>query len=307
MSSSVLYDVPGPKARTRNRVYGLLSTVAILALVAFVIYKFNDTGQFQAGLWEAYEYTDTQQRIVDGLLTTLKTFAIAAALSLALGAVLAVGRLSDHKPVRWAATVLVEFFRAMPLLIMIFLLFAAVFTTEPMWALVIGLTLYNGSVQAEIFRSGINAVPKGQGEAAYAIGLRKTQVMTSVLVPQAVRSMLPSIISQLVVTLKDTSLGFIILYEELLFVGKSFAQQTPPVNGVYAFIPMVIVFGSIYILLCLALSSLATWVERRSRRSRKGTPPALEGTAATVMADPGHSAAPGPGETGTGPDGPKAP
>ncbi|KOG91405.1 amino acid ABC transporter permease, partial [Streptomyces varsoviensis] len=98
MSSSVLYDVPGPKARTRNRVYGLLSTVAILALVAFVIYKFNDTGQFQAGLWEAYEYTDTQQRIVDGLLTTLKTFAIAAALSLALGAVLAVGRLSDHKP-----------------------------------------------------------------------------------------------------------------------------------------------------------------------------------------------------------------
>ncbi|MFE7122207.1 amino acid ABC transporter permease [Streptomyces sp. NPDC057654] len=307
MSSSVLYDVPGPKSRVRNRIYGLLSTVAILGLIAFVIYKFNDTGQFQAGLWEAYEYTDTQQRIVDGLLTTLKTFAIAAALSVALGAVLAVGRLSDHKPVRWAATVIVEFFRAMPLLIMIFLLFAAVFTTEPMWALIIGLTLYNGSVQAEIFRSGINAVPKGQGEAAYAIGLRKTQVMTTVLVPQAVRSMLPSIISQLVVTLKDTSLGFVILYEELLFVGKSFAQQTPPVNGVYAFIPMVIVFGSLYILLCLALSSLATWVERRSRHSRKGTPPALKGTAATVMVDPGHSAASGPGDAGTGPDGPKAP
>ncbi|MGW1072014.1 amino acid ABC transporter permease [Streptomyces sp. NPDC002537] len=264
MSGNVLYDVPGPRARTRNRLYGVIATAALLGLVAFTVHRLNATGQFQGGLWSVYEYADTQQRIVDGLLTTLKTFAIAAVLSLALGAVLATARLSDHAPVRWAATTVVEFFRAMPLLIMIFLLYAAVFTSAPMWALVIGLTLYNGSVQAEIFRSGINAVPKGQSEAAYALGLRKTQVMTTVLVPQGVRTMLPSIISQLVVTLKDTSLGFIILYEELLFVGKAFAQQTPPVNGVYAFIPMVIVFGSIYVLLCMALSSVATWVQRRT-------------------------------------------
>ncbi|MEV6778725.1 amino acid ABC transporter permease [Streptomyces syringium] len=291
MTSSVLYDVPGPRAKVRNRVYGVLSTVAILGLIAFIGYKLDSTGQFQAGLWDDYEYADTQQRILDGLLTTLKTFAIAAVLSVVLGTVLAAGRLSDHKPVRWAATTVVEFFRAMPLLIMIFLLYAAVFTSEPMWALVIGLTLYNGSVQAEIFRSGINAVPRGQSEAAYAIGLRKTQVMTGVLVPQAVRSMLPSIISQLVVTLKDTSLGFIILYEELLFVGKAFAQQTPPVNGVYAFIPMVIVFGSIYILLCLALSSVATWVERRTQRSRKGSPPAMPANDPNLTGAPGGQTA----------------
>ncbi|MBT2383825.1 amino acid ABC transporter permease [Streptomyces sp. ISL-11] len=285
MSASILYDAPGPRTRARNRVYGVISTVAILGLIAFVVYKLDDTGQFQAELWDDYEYTDTHQRIVDGLLTTLKTFAIAAVLSVALGTVLAAGRLSDHKPVRWVSTVVVELFRAMPLLIMIFLLYAGIFTSDPMWALVIGLTLYNGSVQAEIFRSGVNAVPKGQSEAAYALGLRKTQVMASVLIPQAIRSMLPSIISQLVVTLKDTSLGFIILYEELLFVGKAFAQQTPPVNGVYAFIPMVIVFGSIYILLCLALSSLATWVERRTKRSRKGSPPVMVVPGAAVAAD----------------------
>ncbi|MFC5724723.1 amino acid ABC transporter permease [Streptomyces gamaensis] len=281
MTASVLYDVPGPRARRRNRVYGVLSALAVLALLAFVLYRLDDTGQFQGGLWEAYEYTQTHERIVDGLLTTLRTFALAAAFSLVLGALLAAGRLSDHRPVRWAASVVVEFFRAMPLLIMIFLLSAAVFTTEPMWALVCGLTLYNGSVQAEIFRSGINAVPKGQSEAAYALGLRKTQVMANVLVPQAVRTMLPSIISQLVVTLKDTSLGFIILYEELLFVGKSFAEQSRPVHGVYAFIPMVIVFGSIYILLCLALSGLARWAERRTQRSRPGSSGArAAGTAA---------------------------
>ncbi|MCC3778635.1 amino acid ABC transporter permease [Streptomyces sp. UNOB3_S3] len=297
MSGSVLYDAPGPRTRARNRLYGALSTLAIAGLIGFVVYRLDATGQFQAGLWDDYEYTETQQRIVDGLLTTLKTFAIAAVLSLALGTVLATARLSDHRPVRWAATAVVEFFRAMPLLIMIFLLYAAVFTSDPMWALVIGLTLYNGSVQAEIFRAGINAVPRGQSEAAYAIGLRKTQVMTAVLVPQAVRSMLPSIISQLVVTLKDTSLGFIILYEELLFVGKAFAQQTPPVNGVYAFIPMVIVFGSIYILLCLALSSVATWVERRTQRSRKGKPPVLPAAGAMPGAGPmtGASGADGAG------------
>ncbi|WKU47366.1 amino acid ABC transporter permease [Streptomyces sp. VNUA116] len=302
MSANVLYDAPGPRARARNRLYGALSTVAILGLVAFVVYKLDDTGQFQPGLWDDYEYTDTHRRIVDGLLTTLKTFAIAAVLSVALGAVLASARLSDHRPVRWVATVVVEFFRAMPLVIMIFLLFAGVFTSDPMWALVLGLTLYNGSVQAEIFRSGINAVPRGQSEAAYALGLRKTQVMSSVLIPQAVRTMLPSIISQLVVTLKDTSLGFIILYEELLFVGKAFAEQTKPVNGVYAFIPMVIVFGSIYIVLCLALSSVATWVERRTQHSRKGAPPAMAmvGAAFTTDAAAGVDGASGADGSHTG-------
>lgn len=296
MSSSVLYDVPGPRARMRNRIYGVVSTLAIIGLLVFIVAKLDENGHFQAGLWDDYQYTNTHERILEGLLTTLKTFALAAVLSLVLGAVLAAGRLSDHKPVRWVATTVVEFFRAMPLLIMIVLLYAAVFTTSSLWALVFGLTLYNGSVQAEIFRAGVNAVPKGQSEAAYAIGLRKTQVMISVLIPQAVRSMLPSIISQLVVTLKDTSLGFIILYQELLYVGKEFAGQTPPVNGVYAFIPMVIVFGSIYILMCLALSSLATWIERRTKRSGKGTPPALATTSATVMTDPAHSAGAEPGE-----------
>ncbi|RLV09722.1 amino acid ABC transporter permease [Streptomyces griseocarneus] len=273
MSASVLYDAPGPKARVRNRVYGVLSAVVLIGLIAYVVYRLDDTGQFQGALWDVYEYSNTQRQILDGLWTTVKTFAIAGVFSLALGAVLATGRLSEHKPVRWIATTAMELFRALPLLIMIFVLWAGVFTSDPMWALVVGLTLYNGSVQSEIFRTGINAVPRGQSEAAYALGLRKTQVMASVLVPQSVRTMLPSIISQLVVTLKDTSLGYIILYEELLYVGKRFAEQRPPSNGVYAFIPMVIVFGSIYILLCLALSSLATWVERRTKRSRKGAPP----------------------------------
>jgi glutamate transport system permease protein len=269
MSANVLFDAPGPKARTRNNIIGAVASLAILGLLYFVYRQLDAKGQFAGYLWRPFQYSEIQQRIGEGLLATLKAFALAAVFSLALGAVLAAGRLSDHAPLRWAASAVVEFFRAMPLLIMIFALYIGVFTSTPLWALVIGLTLYNGSVQAEIFRAGINAVPRGQSEAAYAIGLRKTQVMVFVLLPQAVRAMLPSIISQLVVTLKDTSLGYIITYEELLNNGRLIAATSLG----FPYVPLVMIIAPIYILMCLALSSLATWIERRGRRSPKGAPP----------------------------------
>ncbi|MFG2910553.1 amino acid ABC transporter permease [Kitasatospora sp. NPDC048286] len=264
-SASVLYDTPGPKARTRNRALGVLAVLAIAGLLWYVFGALNDNGQFDPGLWDAFQYTYVQQQIVDGLLSTLEAFGLAAAFSLTLGALLAAGQLSDHRPVRWVCTAFTQFFRAMPLLILIVGLYYAFFAQQPMWALVLGLTLYNGAVQAEIIRSGVNAVPRGQGEAAYGLGMRKTQVMTSILVPQAVRSMLPSMIGQLVVTLKDTSLGFIITYHELLFVGKALASQ--PINAAgFPYIPVVLVIGPIYIAMCLLLTALARWIEARGRR-----------------------------------------
>ncbi|MFH8384876.1 amino acid ABC transporter permease [Kitasatospora sp. NPDC018058] len=264
-SASVLYDAPGPKARARYRLFGILSLIGVAGLLWYVIAALADNGQFDADLWDPFQYNAVQQMVVDGLLATLKAFGLAAVFSLSLGALLASGQLSDHKPVRWACTAFVQFFRAMPLLILIVALYYAFFAKDPMWALVLGLTLYNGSVQAEIIRSGVNAVPRGQGEAAYAIGMRKTQVMSSVLVPQAVRSMLPSMIGQLVVTLKDTSLGYIITYNELLFMGKRIASQ--PLNAAgFPYIPVVLVIGPIYILLCLLLTALARWIEARGRR-----------------------------------------
>lgn len=281
MSASVLYDTPGPRARLRNTIVGAVAAAGILGLLFFIWYRLDRTGQFEGYLWNAFQYTGVQQRIGEGIVATLKAFALAAVFSLVLGAALAAGRLSDHAPVRWVAGTVVEFFRGMPLLIMIFALYVGVFTSNPLWALVIGLTLYNGAVQAEIFRAGVRAVPKGQSEAGYAIGLRKTQLMLTVLIPQAVRAMLPSIISQLVVTLKDTSLGFLITYEELLYTGKLIAQT----NQGYPYIPMVMIIAPIYIAMCLALTALATWIERRSRRSPKGAPaeaPEAEAAVATA-------------------------
>ncbi|ARI51480.1 MULTISPECIES: amino acid ABC transporter permease [Streptomyces] len=262
-NATALYDIPGPQARRRHLLYGIASTAVILALVGWIVYLLFDTDQFTAEKWRPFEYKGIQELLLRGLGNTLKAFAYAAVLSLALGAVLAVGRLSVHRPVRWLCTLLVEFFRAMPVLVMIFFIFVAL-KVHALPALVAGLTLYNGSVLAEVFRTGINAVDRGQREAAYALGMRKTQVMTFVLAPQAVRAMLPTIISQLVVALKDTSLGYLITYEEFLHAGKLIASN---LDYDLPFIPVVMVISPIYIGLCMLLSWFATWVAKRQRRN----------------------------------------
>jgi glutamate transport system permease protein len=276
--ATALYDVPGPRTRRRHRLYGAASSVVIVALATWILYLLVDTEQFTYTKWMPFAYEGIQRLLLRGLGNTLKAFAAAAVLSLALGGVLAAGRLSDHRPVRWAATLVVEFFRAMPVLVMIFFIFVAL-KAQPLPALVAGLTLYNGSVLAEIFRSGINAVERGQHEAAFALGMRKTQVMAHVLAPQAVRAMLPAVISQLVVALKDTSLGFLITYEEFLHAGKLIASN---LDYDLPFIPVVMVISPIYIGMCMLLSWFAGWVSRREQRSPK--------TEAVVLAAAGPGA-----------------
>ncbi|CAM5703859.1 Amino acid ABC transporter permease OS=Streptomyces alboniger OX=132473 GN=CP975_29725 PE=3 SV=1 [Streptomyces alboniger] len=263
--STALYDIPGPKTVRRHRLYGVISTLVVLGLAAWLLYLLFDTDQFTSTKWTPFEYKGIQELLLRGLGNTLKAFAVSAVLALALGGLLAMGRLSDHRPVRWAATLVVEFFRAMPVLVMIFFVFVAL-KVQPLPALVAGLTLYNGSVLAEVFRSGVNSVEHGQKEAAYALGMRKSQVMSHVLVPQAVRAMLPAIISQLVVALKDTSLGYLITYEEFLHAGKLIASN---LDYDLPFIPVVMVISPIYIGMCMLLSWFAQWVSERQRRNPK--------------------------------------
>ncbi|GAA1310809.1 amino acid ABC transporter permease [Saccharothrix xinjiangensis] len=268
--SSVLFDVPGPRARLRYRLFAVLGAAVLLALIGFVLYRFYDSGQFAPRMWEWIQYQQVQIELLERLGNTLKAFALAALAAVLLGAVLAAGRLSDHAVLRVPAMVVTEIFRAIPLLIMMFLLYfglgSAGFGMTQFMAVVIGLTLYNGSVLAEVFRAGVASLPRGQAEAAYALGMRKTQVMVLVLLPQALRAMLPTIISQLVVLLKDTALGFIINYEELLNYVKYLGTQ-----GQFGrpLVPMTIVAGAMYIAMCLLLTWLATWLEKRNRRSKK--------------------------------------
>jgi glutamate transport system permease protein len=268
--SNVLFDVPGPRARVRYRLLAVLGTLVVLAVIAYIIYRFYDSGQFAARKWEWLQYVQVQTDLADAVLATLKAFAAGAVLALVFGAVFAAGRLSDHAWVRGVSVVIVEFFRAIPLLVMMFLFYyglpAAGIAMTPFLAVVLGLTLYNGSVLAEVFRAGVLALPTGQREAAYALGMRKSQAMLFVLIPQAIRSMLPTIISQLVVLLKDTALGFLVTYPELLYYARYIGSQGQFGRPI---VPSTIVVAAIYIVLCLLLTALATYLERRNRRSKK--------------------------------------
>jgi glutamate transport system permease protein len=287
--SAVLYDVPGPRAKARNRILNAIVIIALLAVVGWVIYRLNESGQFAERRWIQFTYESIQQELLSGLLNTLKAAGLAAVLALLFGAVFAAARISDHWWFRAPSTFVVELFRAIPLLILMFFFYYGNLQFQlgigPFWAVVFGLTLYNGSVLAEIFRAGIAAVPKGQREAAYATGLRKNQVVRLILLPQAITSMLPAIVSQLVVLLKDTALGFIITYAELLYVAK---QMGGRLQYGFPYIPTYIVVAVIYIGLCSLLSILARWLEGRSRRRRKitGAPPPDIAEAATSVEAP---------------------
>jgi glutamate transport system permease protein len=268
--TNVLFDAPGPKARARHRIFAVIGILALLGVLAYVAWRFYDSGQFAARKWEWLQYSYVQEQLALAVWKTLQAFALGAVLALVFGAIFAAGRLSDHKPIRVFSGFVVELFRAIPLLILMFLFYYGLpvvgLQMSPYMAVVLGLMLYNGSVLAEVFRAGILALPRGQAEAAYALGMRKTQVMVLILLPQALRSMMPTIVSQLVVLLKDTALGFLITYDELLNFAQDYGRQ-----GLFGrpFVPTAIVVAAIYIAMCLLLAWLANYLQKRERRSKK--------------------------------------
>ena len=260
MSATVLYDVPGPRARQRHRAAGGIGAAGVAIVLGVVVLKLSAEGQLDGQTWRFLTVEGTWIAIREGLLNTLKVAVVAIALALAFGALFAVGRLSPRAWMRWPAIAVIEFFRAVPLLLLILFLFLG-FGDEigRFWALALALMLYNGSVLAEIFRAGILSVPRGQSEAAFALGLTRGQVLRSVLIPQAVRIMLPAIISQSVVALKDSALGLIIAYEELARAGRQ----------IYVFygnpLAVGLVIAAIYVVINATLSRLAVALEARQR------------------------------------------
>jgi glutamate transport system permease protein len=281
---TVLYDHPGPRAKARNAILTAVFSVLLLALLWWIYTKFDEKGQWNPLLWKPFlESTVWTNFILPGLEGTLKAAATGMVLALVFGLVFSVGRLSERWWISLPAGAVVEFFRAVPLLLMIFFVsFGVPYLIDrpvpPFWSVVVGLTLYNGSVLAEAFRAGIRAVPAGQSEAAYALGLRKSGVMRHILVPQAARAMLPVIVSQLVVLLKDTALGYIVSYPELLQLGVNVLGANFG-NVVQA----AIVIAVIYIIINSLLTAFAGWLERRTRRAGIQLP---AGTAAAAEMEP---------------------
>lgn len=264
--ASVLFDVPGPKAARRYRLLGIATVVGVVAVVALVLWKLYSENQLTAQQWEPFVTPRIVDVLVQGLIDTLRAAGIAIVGAVVFGVLLGVGKLSDSRLVRWPSWTVVEFFRAVPLLLLIIFVWGlASYPNGVLFPLVIGLILYNGSVLAEVFRAGINAVPKGQAEAAYALGLRKSAVTRIILLPQAVKIMFPSIISQCIVVLKDTSLGYAILAPGLTVAGRSVW------NTFDNRLATAIVLAAVYIAMNLLLTWLGGWVQRRYIGQRKSS------------------------------------
>ena len=271
MSVPVLYDVQGPRAKRRVLISSLVGGLVLFLLLAVAVQRLADNDQLEQALYEPF-WTEPllYERLLEGLLNTLKAAVYALVLALVLGVLLAFGRLSHRVWVRVPAVAVIEFFRGVPLLLLIlaiFLAFPLAFSIElsALQALVLGLMLYNGAVIAEIIRAGVLSVPKGQSEAAMAMGLDRGQTLRLVLLPQAVRVMLPALVSQLVALLKDTSLGFIIGFPELLRTG---GQLTQVLNNP---LQLYVVVALIYIVINGLLSLLASWLEAGQRRAGRAT------------------------------------
>ncbi len=272
MTAPVLYDVQGPRARRRVLISSIVGGLVLLVLIGLAARRLAANEQFE---WAKYEpfFTEPElyERLWEGLKNTLTAAAYAIVLASALGVLLAFGRLSRQPLIRLPAIAVIEFFRAVPLLLLIFALFLAFpivvdVQLPALWALVLALTMYNGAVIAEIIRAGVQSIPKGQTEAASAIGLSRGQTLRMVLLPQAVRVMLPALISQLVVLLKDTSLGFVIGFSELLRTGGQLVQALDNPLQIYLAVALI------YIIINSLLSGLACFVEARQRRTSAHAP-----------------------------------
>lgn len=261
----VLFDLPGPRARRRHTIVGLVGMAMVAITVALIAYGLRD--QLKPAMWAPFLRPDVWTvYVLPGLWGTVKAALLAIVLSIIVGLMLGMGRLSHIAPLRWLTTVFVEFFRSVPVLIMIIFanaLFRStkIFTGDALGlaAVVTGLTLYNSCVMAELLRSGVHALPRGQREAGLALGLTRPQVLTTILVPQAITAMLPSLISQLVIILKDTALGYIVAYPELLNRLGNLAAWKGNM------IPAYIIGALLFVLMNWGLSQLAQALRRRGR------------------------------------------
>jgi glutamate transport system permease protein len=307
MSLSALYDAPGPKARRRSRIASAVAAVLILACIGWLLYtlgspRISANGAKTPGLFDPSRtdiLADPQlwRAFGTGVLSTLQMAVVAAILAMVVGIAFSFARTARSAWIRVPTAIVLEFFRGMPVLLMI-LFILLVFSTGSYWAGVSALAIYNGALIGEALRAGIQSLPRGQRESGLAIGLTAVQTRVLIEFPQAFRQMLPIIIAQMVVLLKDTSLAYVVGYDEL-------ARTIKNLQNFYGNRYLFTLFAvglAIYLCLNLSLSWLARYIARRSGPKLGGATPGAPGApgAPVAPAAPGADlgrriVTPGPG------------
>lgn len=263
----VLFDEPGPRARRIIMILNIVVALIVAAVLVWVYFALAAQGQMRPHLWlNAINANAWVNYLLPGIQFTLQAAAIAVVSSIVFGLLFGFLRLSPFKSVRGLAMVIVEFFRAVPVLVlMVFLyFFFSQFLSgiiDPRdaayYAVIVALTLYNGAVIAELVRSGVRSLPAGQREAALAVGMTSTGSLRTVEVPQALVAMLPSLVSQFVIILKDSALGYIIGFAELLRYSRHLGA------GYGNIMQTLVVAAVIFIVINFVLVWLAQLLSRR--------------------------------------------
>ena len=270
-----LYEAPGPKTRMKIRIGTAVSAVLVALLLGFVVYQFWATGQLDLRYWEFFTWGSTWAYLMAGLRGTLTVALTAGAIALVLGLALMLGRTSG---MRWLAAlcrVVTDFFRGVPSLLLIYFFFLVVpqygIRMSSFWMITLPVALAASGVLAEVFRAGMNAVPCGQTEAALALGMRPFRVKLKIVLPQAIRYVIPSLISQLVVVVKDTTVAYVVSYPDMLQNARVLITNYDALVSTY------LVVAVIYILLNYAINQLSVYVAHCSGTrvvSRYSTNPA---------------------------------
>ncbi len=257
-----LYEPPGPKTRKKMLVGTVVTLAAVLALVAWVVYRFWVTGQLSARYWELFTWRTTWIYLGRGLLGTFEVALTSAAIAIVLGLALMLGRTGRFAWLRIVCAAITNFFRGVPSLLFIYFFFFTMpsvgISMPPFWMMVLPISFAASGVLAEVFRAGMNAVPKGQTEAGLSIGLSPWKVKTKIVMPQAIRFVIPSLISQLVVVVKDTALAYVVSYPDLM-------QNAQVLRTNYdAMVSTFLVVGLIYIVINYLINKASVYVSRRT-------------------------------------------
>jgi glutamate transport system permease protein len=259
---NTLYEAPGPVGRMRQRIFSVVSALTVCALLAAIGVRLEASGQFDADKWAIFFHWGTAKFLFDGLVSTIFAAGCSALVAFAMAFPLALGRLSKRPWISRLAGAYIEFFRAIPLLLLILFMVielpALGFDWPALGFLVFAMALHHSALTAEVVRAGILSLPRGQREAALALGMRPWQAMLHVVLPQALRSMLPALISSVLAIVQDTSLGYVIPYDELLHRSQDVSSYAPQSLLQAAFI-VTMMYGVV----SAVLLYLKRWVTRR--------------------------------------------
>ncbi|ACZ30275.1 polar amino acid ABC transporter, inner membrane subunit [Xylanimonas cellulosilytica DSM 15894] len=292
MSASVLFDEPGPRGRRLMVGGNIVGGIFVVGVAAWALIILAQRGQLDAGLWRtATDARAWEFYYLPGLRNTLQAAAVATVGAVLFGVLFGMGRLSHLRAVRWISSVVVEFFRAVPvLLMMVFLnvffgvVLRGLVPDSAYAAVVVALVLYNGAVIAELVRSGVVNLPRGQSEAGLSLGLTQGQTLRSIQLPQALIAMLPAVISQLVVVLKDSALGQLIGYTDLLRSAQVLA------SGGGNPLQTLFVVAVLFILVNMGLSWVAHRLSRRLSSRTAGRTEAGPGIGPSIAVTRGVAA-----------------